>query len=362
MLLQRVAGMGEILTSLKHRILPYNRAMSHLDILLPFALPPAEMAADLLRACKTPALAMLLARAKPSTVERFDGFSRSLPHEIWLARQFGLDRHMRGSPPLARSAMQGFGLQAEPGYWFILNPVHFHIARDHLILTDARHLELSETESRALFDTACTLFEEEGKTLLYGDAKTWFLRADDWQALQTATPDAACGHNIDIWMPKGDTERAWRKLQNEVQMHWHIHAVNEAREMRGSKPVNSLWLWGGTAELPRTPATAPGICELPHSLAAYAPPGRASAQAANKLAAFDQLIAPALAGDWGDWLQQLHALETSCLAPALSKLQSGELDQLSLILSHNTALAEFRITRPSLRKFWAQPSLKRLLA
>ncbi|MBS0308951.1 MAG: hypothetical protein JSS58_08265 [Proteobacteria bacterium] len=341
--------------------------LANLAILLPFALPPAEMANDLLRvlrACKTPALAMLLARAPSPAIERFDGFSHALPHEIWLARQFGLDRGTQGSnsPPLACAAMRQLGLPAEDGVWFVLNPVHLHIARDHIVLTDARQLDLTEAESRHLFDTARTLVEEEGKLLRYGDAKTWFLRADDWKNLQTATPDAACGHNIDIWMPQGDGERAWRKLQNEIQMHWHIHAVNDAREARAAKPVNSLWLWGGaTASLQAKPATAPTICELPSQLAVYAPPGSASAQADNKLIASDQLIAPALAGDWGAWLQQLHALENEQLAPALEALQSGALKQLTLVLSHNTALAEFVITRNSLRKFWAKPSLKKLL-
>src|SRR5690606_12665127 len=108
-------------------------------------------------------------------------------------------------------------------------------------------LQLAEDEAQALFESALSVCEESGKSLLYGDAHTWFLRADDWQDLHTSTPDAACGHNIDIWMPKGQNERDWRRLQNEIQMHWHAHAINEQRAERGLKPVNSVWLWGGTA-------------------------------------------------------------------------------------------------------------------
>src|SRR5687767_7350151 len=44
-------------------LFPYNRGMSHLDILLPFGLPPAHLAPDLLRELKTPALATLIAKA-----------------------------------------------------------------------------------------------------------------------------------------------------------------------------------------------------------------------------------------------------------------------------------------------------------
>lgn len=37
--------------------LPYNRGMTQLELLLPFAMPPAEMARDLLRELNMPALA-----------------------------------------------------------------------------------------------------------------------------------------------------------------------------------------------------------------------------------------------------------------------------------------------------------------
>jgi hypothetical protein len=82
--------------------------MSHLDILLPFGLPPAEMAADLLRELKTPALATLTARTKSCSQHAFDGFSRALPHEAWLAQQFGLAQKIPAdsSPPIATALMK----------------------------------------------------------------------------------------------------------------------------------------------------------------------------------------------------------------------------------------------------------------
>jgi hypothetical protein len=73
-------------------------------------------------------------------------------------------------------------------------------------------------------------------TLQYGDASTWFLRADGWTGLKTASADAACGHNVDIWMPDGEHARAWRKLQNEIQMMWFAHTLNDEREAQGKKP------------------------------------------------------------------------------------------------------------------------------
>lgn len=352
--------------------------MSQLDILLPFGLPPSDLAKDLLQQCKTPALAMLLARGKARQAESFAPFSRALPHETWLARKLLPDNPLlESSPPLADALMRRHGLQAESGTWFVLQPVHFHIARDHLVLTDPRQLGLGEAEARALFDAALPLFEEDGKTLVYGDAATWFMQADDWQDLHTATPDAACGHNIDIWLPQGAQERAWRKLQNEVQMHWHLHEVNAAREARGANPVNSLWLWGG-ASLPQDAAN--GALPAPYTdvfnldgwiaaLGATAGNSRQDCHAIDIVEAapqrglllLDALLAPALAADWGTWLQELHKLEAVWFVPLRSALQGGRLRQLHLILTDNTRLAEFSVSKHALRKFWTPPSLHRLL-
>src|SRR5690606_29851793 len=118
-----------------------------------------------------------------------------LPHERWLAKRAGLSASdlLASSPPLATAAMRTAGLDAESGFWFVLQPVNLHIARDHLVLADPSQLALSEPDARILFNLIQPLLEEAGHTLLYGDAQTWFIRADAWHALQTATPNAASG-------------------------------------------------------------------------------------------------------------------------------------------------------------------------
>ncbi|MES2536899.1 MAG: hypothetical protein V4632_13620 [Pseudomonadota bacterium] len=349
--------------------------MSNLDILIPFSLPPSEMAPDLLRELKIPAFATLLARGKTQRDATFDAFSRALPHEIWLARRFGLEARLAigGSPPVALAAMQAHGLGAAPGVWFLLQPAHLHIARDHLVLTDQRQLALPEHESRALFDAAKFLFDEFDKPLLYGDANTWFIRADLWHALQTSTMDAACGHNIDIWMPKGEGERDWRKLQNEIQMLWHTHPVNEAREARGLKPVNSAWLWGGTpATMEAARREYTESFNLPgwsNALGQFVTSQFHASAVADVLAAkpqkgllvLDSLIEPALASDWSTWLDRLHVLENHWFSPLLAALGDSRIDSLSLILSHGTQVVESTAGKHTLRKFWVKPSLAKLL-
>lgn len=349
--------------------------MTQLELLLPFAMPPAELARDLLRELKMPSLAMLLARASRSAHQISDGFSRALPHEYWLARQFDANAasDSDNSPALATSAMRSFNLPAETGVWFILQPVHLHISRDHLVLTDPRQLQLAESNARALFDIVQPLFEEVGKTLLYGDAQTWFMRADEWHALQTSTSDAACGHNIDIWMPKGPHERDWRRLQNEIQMHWHGHAINDEREASGLKPINSVWLSGG-AEAKQTSIPITKFEEvftfsnMRKPFAALAKKQitiNSTADILNEnpqhgLLVLDNLIEPALAGDWSEWLMRFQAMEERWFEPLLKALQESRLDKLAITISHNTAYSTYAISKSSLRKFWAKPSLARL--
>lgn len=347
--------------------------MNRLDLFLPFALMPQEMARDLLRELKMPALAMLLARGKPLSRHSNDDFSRALPHELLLAQRFGLQTTSDNcSPQLAAGVIRMFDLPAQSGFWFIMQPAHLHIARDHLVLTDPRQLNLSEQDARALFDTVQPLFEESNRTLLYGDATTWLLRADDLQTLQTSTPDAASGHNIDIWMPHGEQARDWRRLQNEVQMHWHTHPVNDAREMRGLKPVNSVWLWGGASAPAQTMQTqSPTLFTTEEAstlfktlaaktITAASPQDILANPTSNGLLILEDLIGPALTGDWAEWLVRFQTLENVWFAPLLDAIKTGKLDTLSITLSHNTTIASYAIGKSSLHKFWRAPSLARL--
>ena len=360
--------------------MPYNRGMKDLDILLPFGLPPPDTARDLIRECRAPSLAMLLARGAPQS-RAVDPFARALAHESWLARRFGLASapdaatapNTDNSPPIAHAAMRALNQAPSEGHWFMLHPTHIHIARDHLVLTDMRQLTLDDVSARALFDTARPLFAEIGKSLIYGSADTWFMRADDWPQLRTATPDAASGRNVDIWMPQGEGDRAWRKLQNEIQMHWFAHPLNEERESRGLKPVNSLWLWGGAD--PADSLSAGNIYDACFNLSGWMRAFEHQSGAAlhdadvsqvirhggsHGLLLLDTLTEPGLTNEWGYWLEGVEALERDWFAPLLAALRGGELNSLRLILSGQERIAEYSVGRNALRKFWIKPGLQRL--
>jgi hypothetical protein len=300
--------------------------MNQLDILIPFALPPAELARDLLRQSQAPALAMLLGRGKAAPRQAHDPFSRALPHEHWLARRFGLPPAPQDSSPAAASAlMQRLGHPPAAGHWFVLHPAHIHVARDHLVLTD-------------------------------------------WAGLHTSTPSAASGRNVDIWMPEGPGELAWRKLQNEVQMQWFAESLNEQREMRGQKAINSIWIWGGADAGVRADDAYAQHFGLRGWLRAFGEEGAdgGAAQVAqgsgHRLLVLDALAEAALAEEWGLWLQHLEHLDREWLAPLLVSLKAGSLESLNLILTGADRSQEVAVTRGALRRFWRKASLSGLAA
>jgi len=345
---------------------PYNHGMSQITLVLPSALPVPEFAPDLVRALQAPALASLLSRHSTARRLPADESVRALPHETWLARALGLIG--AGQPAFAGAAMRAYGLDAGGGIWFIVNPVHIEIARTHLMMGDPRYLGLSELDSRALFDAAAPYVQEAGHALLYGDAQTWFLRADDWAGLDTATPDAALGMDLTDWMPLGERAAAFRRLQNEVQILWHTHPVNAAREARRMPAVNAFWPWGGAAA-----GSVAGKRPLLACVDSAAWLTRLADTAPADLAQFVPAIegdtilvcgssAPyAAAADWGGWLAAMTQLEAGLFAPILESLKTGRIRDVKLVLSHRDTLLEVTTNALAQRKFWRRNTLESLL-
>jgi hypothetical protein len=359
--------------------------MASISLVLPFALPAPEFAPDLVRALEAPALAALLSRSADSAFRPLEGAARVLPHELWIARALGLAQG--ATPGLAASSMRGYGLDPGDGTWFIVNPTHIQIAHSHLMMGDTRQLDLREDEGRALFEAARDCAVDAGHALLYGAADTWFLRADDWDGIQTASPDAAVGMNLTDWVPAGPQARAFRKLQNEVQVSWYTHPVNAAREGRGQAPINSIWPWGGASvageHAIKLVARAAGKLAPQPTLSTWASPGWLNALADQRLndlsGIADTLLdgagereggrvlvcgnaaAPAIAADWHAWLQQMHMLEEALFAPLLAALKQGRIKRLRLVLSHRDGHLETTTTPMAQRKFWRRPTLERLI-
>ncbi|CAG9172895.1 hypothetical protein CURE108131_21245 [Cupriavidus respiraculi] len=343
--------------------------MTHLTLIVPFSVPPGAgddaddvVPAALLRQLELPALGKLLTRATPGARERHGaGFDptalRSLAHERWLAARAGLSTASVPSAPYMRLADGG---APDERAWVCLQPVHIHAARDHLVLMDPARLAIRAEEAAALRAAIEPLLAESGIALEAPHPARWYLPEAVFGPLEATAPLRATGRNIDVWMQAGARARDWRRFQNEIQMTWHDHPVNQAREGAGELTINSVWLHGGgtLAKVPRLAdtvlsddaflrglATAGGAACLPV-------PPRFETHAGSALALLDHAAEAHIGQDWGLWIERMHALEAEWFAPALSALESGALQTLTLVLGGDHHYAEFTVGRGDLRKFW----------
>ncbi|MFM0550648.1 regulator [Paraburkholderia sediminicola] len=378
---------------------------NRLHLLLPFALPAAADASTALHAIRSPALDRLIARA--TLVERVIGedFQRTLPHERWVARQFGAlpsGAAAADEAPLAPYMLRADGGEPGTATWACVQPVHVRIAHDHLVLIDPASLDLSDEEAGALLAVARPLIEELGVRIEAPRPARWYLSGEGFGTLAGASPLRASGRNIEIWLPheahSGERSRAWMKLQNEVQMAWFEHPVNEAREARGLPAVNSIWFHAQGAMQPvRSPfarvfsdAAATRGLAMTAGVAAAAPPasfaalraaGAARGASDNALRGGSELnadanantntsgptlveldpsSAPYIEQDWARWNDAFAALQTDWFEPALAALQSGDLAELGLTLCGDTGSVTLSVTRGDLRKFWRRRVLASL--
>jgi hypothetical protein len=149
-----------------------------------------------------------------------------------------------------------------------LQPVHLHATRDHLILMAQSQIDLTSEESARLLAVALPYIEADfGHTVLFQGRRDWFIPAGPFAHLATHSIDQAHGRNIDWWMPRDKSEigiaKLWRKLQNEIQMLWHIDPVNEARAQYAYPSINSLWISGiGKLEDVHTPELLRNVTQI----------------------------------------------------------------------------------------------------
>lgn len=285
-----------------------------MHLLIPFASALAEAGAHTLRDVSLPNLSRLLGLLTPTERLGTDEYSFTPPHESAIAAAWGW-QGSEGALPFAAHAAAADGVEVLDLAWGLLTPVHWHVGTDQVTLADPAALDLREDESRALFESMRDLFESEGFSLAWGAPLRWYAAHETLVDLPCASLDRAIGRTIDLWMPPQAQARLIRRLQNEVQMLWHSHPVNEAREAEGRLVVNSFWLSG---------------C------------GRFQNAETGAVSIDDRLRAPLLAEDWAAWADAWRALDAGPVAQALAAAQRGESVVLTLCGERHAQRFEMR--------------------
>ncbi|MEY3724777.1 MAG: hypothetical protein RLZZ365_712 [Pseudomonadota bacterium] len=160
---------------------------------------------------------------------------KALPHERYL---------------IGDAFALGSALHANPNdqIQLCIEPVHLHATRDHLVLLPLSELAIPADEITILMEEANAILREEGIVPISLSPNAWVYAADNYGSLYTHSVAQAKGRNIDWWLPKDTVvsglAKRWRKIQNEIQMRWHIHPINEIREAQGLPRINSVWVYG----------------------------------------------------------------------------------------------------------------------
>ncbi len=307
---------------------------------------------------KLPALETLFARSTKLS-------STADSVEAWLCKTYGMQKQQDW--PIAPLTLQLDNGQPHQHYWLRADPVHLRVERDQIILADSGTLSISESEANQLVDALNQHFETDGLLFYALRPDRWYLRPAKQPDIKTHhLPDVA-GKNINDHLPSGPDGMRWHQLFNEIQMLFHTHPVNEARESRGEMPINSIWPWGG--------GTLPDIPLKPYSKI-WANDSLAQALANASLSPMEKLPENATAwlsqanhttldlilldslrgaGQYGDaygWQEGLKQLEQTWFAPLLLALKQGALNTLTLHAGSEGLIQSFHVTATDLWKFW----------
>jgi hypothetical protein len=275
-------------------------------LLLPGLRIPSDVAAAIVPGVAAPVLRALFGRATRAALSQH----QHAPHRDWIAQHVDA-RAATGGAPYAFAALGG-QVNGDETVWHA-DPIHLELARDGLIALPLVRPP-DDQEATALLAAADAIAASAGARFARAGDR-WFMRAPGSWRLDTAPVETVWGTSLHEQLPTGPEALQWNRLLNEIQMAWHAHPVNAAREERGESTVNGLWLHGGAAwtALPRLPfaAVASDAPELTGAALAAGTPVLAPAAAwpDGTLALWSDALKPRVLHDWPGWQAAVQAID-----------------------------------------------------
>ncbi len=248
-----------------------------------------------------PNLSALLRQMQPVDETKAAPDTPSLPYELVLARLLGLPAEP-GHVPWAAFETRTLGT---PCGW--VKPCHLQVGADQVLLGDPALLALDEAESRALMQAAQPYFEEDDIQLTWYPVG-WLATGEPLRDLPGWSMDRVIGRSLTpelLHDGQQDFAPKLRRLQNEMQMLFYSHPVNDARMQRRLPLVNSFWLTG-VGVLDALPAPQPNVVVE------------------------NRLHASALALDEAAHSKAWQAVDADSIAQLLDKLKQGQDIRLTL--------------------------------
>lgn len=200
---------------------------------------------------------------------------------------------------------------------YLMELTYVEIGQHHASLYTADELTITSEEANALFESSLEVFANSPYRLIQHDKHVALMDMGEDFDIPLLSPALLATGHLNDWHQLGDLAHPLRNVLSELQMIWYNHPINQARQERGLKPINSAWIYGGACmnDIHQTSAADEKII---HSLA--------SAH---------------LHQDWGQWITELSLLDTQ-----LTQLSSE---------AHRYILFGFdRIVTLTPKPFWAK--------
>jgi hypothetical protein len=259
-----------------------------MHLLIPGALPPSNVAKDLLAQVEQhcPALVERLKTLVATVQELAPEHTGCTPFEAIRLQQLGY------TPPEGTNLGTGLaslhaGVKNPSETVWLAELSAITVGREGATLAHPASFEVTTDEADALFDAVSVLWTGRAISALPLNARQWRIWLDPNASTRSLTPAAMAEMRLTDWWPQEDSLREWRRLLNEIQMVWHEHPVNLARAERGELPINSLWLYGGAQGW--SPSQSEAVVLSPTNI-------------------YEGLHTPYLQGDWAAWIAALPAL------------------------------------------------------
>jgi len=280
-----------------------------------------------------------------------------------LAACFGLQyRNPDALPIAALTCLSDTGITSGD-YQMRADPVHLRADQSSLRLFDSRSLTLTQGEADELVAAFNGFYAERGWRLEAPRPQRWYLSMRSDPKITTQAIGNVIGQSIDPCLPQGEAAANWHATLNEIQMLFHAHPVNAAREQRGEPVINSVWFWGG-GKLPASVQTSAVRVATDHPLAMgltqQAGISRmdvpvngdellAALDDGETLLVNDVLEGPTQYGDIESWVDALLQLERHWFTPLLAAVRSAALDSLEIRPCNGRS---YLTSRKQQRVFW----------
>jgi hypothetical protein len=296
-----------------------------------------------------PALQRILSRARVTPVAARD-------RDAVLLEAFGVKRQRDW--PVAPFSWLADGGEAGGAFWLRADPVHLRADRDVLVLSEVDAADLTAGSAETLVDALNAYFQPDALRFFAAAPARWYVELPAAPDMRTSPTHAVAARNVDPFLPQGPDALAWHRRFNEIQMLFHSHPVNEAREAAGQPTVNSVWFWGGGILPDRVRGRFARVWSDD-------PLARGLARAAR----IDQAAAPAGAEEWlsaaGDGTHlvvldhpgsrqddALATFERAWFAPLLQAVKNRRLSALGILAERSDDMLRFDLAAGDLWKFW----------